>query len=121
MANSEGPSASMRQMLETLRLCYPKRPFQIGLDFKPTATDVIISTATKSGTTWVQQICHGLRSKGDMDFEEISLVIPFLEMASSYGYDDLQAPQPFLPRMYKTHFWYPQCPKGAGKYIIIVR
>lgn len=56
-----------------------------------------------------------------MSFEEMSLVIPCLEMAADYGYDDLQAPQPFQPQMYKTHFWYPSCPKGAGRYIVVVR
>ena len=121
MEQSNDVPAGIRRLREKRRMFFPSESWRKGLDFKPTATDVILSTATKSGTTWVQQICHGLRSKGNMDFEEISLVIPFLEMASAYGYDDLQAPQPFLPRMYKTHFWYPHCPKRAGKYIIVVR
>lgn len=92
-----------------------------GVRFKPSPTDVIISTAAKSGTTWVQQICHGLRSGGDMSFEEISLVVPCLEMAGDYDYWDLQAAQPFEPRVYKTHLWYHACPKGAAKYIVIAR
>ena len=92
-----------------------------GVRFKPLPTDVIISTAPKSGTTWVQQICHGLRSGGDMSFEEICLVVPCLEMAGDYNYEDLQAAQPFEPRVYKTHLWYHDCPKGAAKYIVIAR
>jgi len=92
-----------------------------GVQFQPDPTDVIICTPSKCGTTWVQQICHGLRSGGDMSFDEICLVIPCLEMAHDYGYKDLQAPQPFTPRMYKSHLWYPACPKGAAKYIVIFR
>ena len=30
------------------------------------ANDVFITTFRKSGTTWMQQICHRLRSAGDM-------------------------------------------------------
>jgi len=56
-----------------------------------------------------------------MSFEELCLVIPCLEMAADYGYTDLQAPQPYEPQMFKTHLWYHSCPKGAGKYIVVVR
>eukprot|EP00210_Caulerpa_lentillifera_P005293 g5057.t1 len=92
-----------------------------GMSFKPGPNDVILSTARKSGTTVVQQICHGLRSGGDMSFEEINLIFPHLEMAYDYGYEDLYAPQSYQPQMYKTHFSYDDTPKGAGKYITIVR
>ena len=34
-------------------------------NFKPRATDVLITTAPKAGTTWMQQILHQLRSGGD--------------------------------------------------------
>lgn len=56
-----------------------------------------------------------------MDFEEISCVIPFLELAYDSGYVDLDKDQGFVPRMYKTHAWYPFCPKNAGKYIYVIR
>eukprot|EP00210_Caulerpa_lentillifera_P005291 g5055.t1 len=91
------------------------------LNFKPGPTDVILSTSLKSGTTVTQQICHGLRSGGDMNFKEISLVIPHLEMAYDYGYEDLHKQQPYQPQIYKTHLLYHEAPKGAGKYIIVVR
>lgn len=67
------------------------------------------------------QIIHGLRSGGDMNFEEISAVIPYIEMAHDCAYLDLNEPQGFLPRAYKTHTLYPDCPKGAGKYIFAIR
>lgn len=56
-----------------------------------------------------------------MSFEEINLVIPCLEMGYDYGYRDLNAPQVAAPRVYKTHFWQRDCPKGAGRYIYVVR
>lgn len=90
-----------------------------GLDFVLEATDVVITTSPKAGTTWMQQICHQLRTGGDMDFEEISEVVPWIELAHDIG-QDLGAPQRAAPRCFKTHAWYPHCPKG-GKYIVVVR
>ncbi|XP_028406630.1 amine sulfotransferase-like isoform X1 [Dendronephthya gigantea] len=90
-----------------------------GLNFKPRSDDVFVVTWPKCGTTWMQQILHQLRSGGDMSFDEISDVVPSLEGA----YDterDLEAEHNFQPRCYKTHAWYPDCPKGA-KYIVIYR
>ena len=63
---------------------------------------------------------HGLRSNGSMDFDEISLVIPMIEMAHDYGYTNLDTDQVAKPRMYKSHLWYPHCPKGA-QYIYCAR
>lgn len=56
-----------------------------------------------------------------MNFEEISSVVPFIELAHDYAYTDLNKPQGFLPRAFKTHAWYPDCPKEAGKYIFTIR
>jgi len=97
-----------------------------GLSYVSQSRDeVFITSSPKSGTTWLQQICHQLRSgpKGDMTFSEISEVVPWLELAhdqgqvltdAQYGHDDN------LPRLFKTHAWEPHCPKG-GKRIVIVR
>ena len=90
-----------------------------GLNFKPRSDDVIVVTSPKCGTTWMQQIVHQLRSGGDMSFEEIGDVVPFIE----HAYDlqiDLNAEHNYQPRCYKSHAWYPYCPKG-GKYIVIYR
>ena len=67
----------------------------------------------------MQQICHQLRTHGSMDFEEISEVIPFVELAHDLGHD-LTQPQVAEPRIFKTHCWYDHCPKGA-KYILVLR
>ena len=55
------------------------------LNGRPAAGDVLIVTSPKCGTTWVQQIVHQLRSRGSMDFEEISMVVPWIEMAHDLG------------------------------------
>ena len=68
-----------------------------GLNFKPRSDDVLVVTSPKCGTTWMQQILHQLRSGGDMSFDEINDVVPFLENA----YDteiDLEAEHSFQPR-----------------------
>ena len=90
-----------------------------GLAFVPRDTDLFIVTTAKAGTTWLQQMVHQLRTGGDMEFTEITEVIPFLE----YAYDlqqDLHAEQKVFPRCYKTHCWYDHCPKG-GRYIVCLR
>ena len=57
---------------------------EIGRAFQPKPTDVFITPYSKSGTTWLQQIVHCLRSRGDMDFDDISRVVPWLEVARSW-------------------------------------
>ena len=44
-----------------------------------------------------RQIMHGLRSNGDMDFEDIIYVYPTLESAHDLGKVDLEAEQKFHP------------------------
>jgi len=51
-----------------------------GLAYQPQLTDVFISPYAKCGTTWLRQIVHGLKTtRGDMDFDGISRVVPWLE------------------------------------------
>jgi Sulfotransferase domain len=122
-----------------------------GLSYQPRPhVDVVISTTPKAGTTWMQQICHQLRvdpplkrSNGEpgendddaddshMDFEEISEVVPWLELAHDQG-QDLEAPQ-YMGRnetssqqqqhlrFFKTHAWVDHCPPGFSKIIVVLR
>lgn len=90
-----------------------------GLAYQPDPTDVFIVTPAKCGTTWMQQIVHGLRTRGSMDFDEITRVVPWLEMAKDMDIDIYQ-PQVANPRAFKTHQHLDNVPKG-GKYIVVVR
>ena len=63
-----------------------------GLAFKPRPSDVIITPFGKCGTTWLQQMVHSLRSGGDLDFDDISRVVPWIETAYGLGLD-LDAPR----------------------------
>ena len=90
-----------------------------GLAFEPRPSDVIISPFPKSGTTWLQQIVHGLRTRGDMDFDDISRVIPWIKTAHDLGLD-LEEPQGAAPRAYKSHLGWQEVPKG-GRYIVVFR
>lgn len=82
-------------------------------------TDVFITPYAKSGTTWLQQIFHTLRTNGDMDFEDISAVVPWLEVSPMVGIDVLAA-QRAEPRGFKSHAKYEDLPAGA-RYIVSVR
>lgn len=92
---------------------------QRGLHFQPQASDVFISPYPKCGTTWMQQIVHGLRTGGSMDFTEISVVVPWLEMAYAQGID-IEKNQVVQPRVFKSHFSWNEMPKG-GRYIYVTR
>jgi hypothetical protein len=90
-----------------------------GLALKLRPTDVVISPFGKSGTTWTQQIVHGLRTRGDMDFDDISRVVPWIEMSTDLGID-LDAEQRAEPRAFKSHLGWHEVPKG-GRYIVPLR
>ena len=90
-----------------------------GLAFTPRSSDILIATYPKCGTTWMQQIVHGLRTGGDMSFGEITEAVPWLEAAADMGIDP-EREQAAAPRAYKTHLNWPQIPKG-GRYIHVSR
>lgn len=49
-------------------------------NFQPRPTDVLITTPSKAGATWMQQILHQLCSGGDDSFLSIDDVVPWLEI-----------------------------------------
>lgn len=93
-----------------------------GLNFIPGPRDVAIVTTPKAGTTWMQQICHQLRSGGNMEFSEISEVVPFLELAHDLG-QVLEDPQfgdaSNELRFFKTHAWAEHCPQFQLTIVVI--
>lgn len=74
------------------------------VDFKTEPGDVFIVTFPKTGTTWMQQICHQLRTGGHTEFEEISdeRIVPWFECGPFVGID-VRLPQIAHPRCFKTH------------------
>jgi aryl sulfotransferase len=87
--------------------------------FDPRPTDVIISPYGKCGTTMLQQMFHTLRTRGDTDFDDISRVVPWIEMSPMLGLD-LNAAQRAEPRGFKSHLSYILVPKGA-RYVVPLR
>ncbi|MGB5706799.1 MAG: sulfotransferase domain-containing protein [Arenicellales bacterium] len=90
-----------------------------GLNYRPKPSDVFIATYPKCGTTWMQQLVHCLRTRGDMDFAEITEVVPWLELSHDLGIDNY-APQKASPHAFKSHLSWNQIPKG-GRYIHVTR
>ncbi len=90
-----------------------------GLAIKLRPTDIVISPFGKSGTTWLQQMAHTLRTRGDMDFDDISRVVPWIETSTDLGLD-LDAGQKANPRLFKSHLDAHRAPKG-GRYISACR
>lgn len=90
--------------------------------FKPRPTDVLITTAPKAGTTWMQQILYQLRCGGDANFRNIFEVVPWLEYpqpgrtvdAMLGEYEAMAA-----PRIFKTHCTYEQTP-GMGTVRVVL-
>ena len=106
--------------LDTLfAMVFEKESREQGLAFQPLPTDIIVATFSKCGTTWLQQIAHGLRTRGSMDFEEISNVTPWIELAFDLG-NDLDEAQTAEPRVFKSHLSWRDVPKNA-RYIVSFR
>ena len=87
--------------------------------YRPRSSDVVISPAGKCGTTLLQQTFHTLRTRGDMDFDDISRVVPWIETAKALGVD-INAEQVAEPRGFKSHLSWDHVPKGA-KYVVSLR
>lgn len=87
--------------------------------YQPDRSDIVISPFSKCGTTWLQQTLHTLRTGGDTDFDDISRVVPWIEMGHALDID-LNARQRANPRLYKSHLPYHQAPKGA-RYVVTLR
>ena len=85
-------------------------------NFQARESDVLITTAPKAGTTWMQQILHQLRTGGDESFSSIDDVVPWLERQRADK--SLQEVLDYYeaipdPRVFKTHCTAEQTP-GIG-------
>eukprot|EP00924_Labyrinthula_sp_SR-Ha-C_P016600 snap_masked-scaffold_6-processed-gene-8.29-mRNA-1 protein AED:1.00 eAED:1.00 QI:0/0/0/0/1/1/2/0/300 len=95
------------------------KSIDLGRNFKPREDDIFVATAGKCGTTWTLQICHMLRSNGDMNFKDILLETPWDIMAHDVD-QDLNDEQKYSPRVFKSHETYDTIAKG-GKYVVVTR
>ena len=119
MSASDGSHPVIQRIDKRLSLLATKEGIEKIEKFTPRPTDVIVVTTPKCGTTWMEQIMHQLRSGGDMTFQDIDDVVPWIELAYDVG-QDLHDEHKYQPRCFKTHAWYEVCPKGA-KYILVYR
>jgi hypothetical protein len=92
---------------------------RIGRTFPTRKDDVFVVTYPKCGTTWMTQICHALRTRGSMDFEEIQQVVPWDILAHDCG-QDLKVDHVTSPRVFKSHESFQDIAKG-GRYIYVAR
>jgi len=85
---------------------------------------VIIAGYMKTGTTWLQQILHQIRTKGDETFEDIYDVTWYLPDYFHKLDIDLSRDQPSGGgRIFKSHAHYENIPKvdKQTRFIVIVR
>jgi hypothetical protein len=101
------------------RMFVPEERDRAIASYRPRPTDVIISPFGKCGTTWLQQTFHCLRARGDMDFDDVSRVVPWIETSVGLGLD-INAQQRANPRGFKSHLAYDDLPKGA-RYVVSLR
>ena len=90
--------------------------------FEARPTDVLITTAPKAGTTWMQQILYQIKTGGDPDFTNIDEVVPWLELThKNTSWEQLLEKYRQLPdpRIFKTHCTYPQTPHSDKVNIIL--
>jgi len=117
--NANGRATNIEELDFVYQTFFDETKTALALAFKPRSSDIVISPYAKCGTTWIQQIAHGLRTRGSMDFDEISTVVPWIEIAYDVGWD-LEAAQVAGPRLYKSHASWHDVPKG-GRYICSFR
>ena len=76
---------SLEELNAKIELMFVKEEIEEGLKLKLRPTEVVITPFAKCGTTWIQQIVHTLRTRGDTDFDDISRVGSWIETAASLG------------------------------------
>ena len=93
-------------------------------NFRPRPTDVLIVTAPKAGSTWMQQILHQMRTGGDPDFGSIFEAVPWLELPNDAPWQERLAAYERIPepRVFKTHCAVLQTPGvDLARIVLIMR
>ncbi len=118
MANPKR-ATSIEELHLVLSQLFTQEGRAAGDAFAAQPEDIIISPYSKCGTTWLQQTAHGLRTRGDMNFGEITEVVPWIDAAFDLDMD-LNAEQVAAPRLFKSHAAFEQLPANC-RYICILR
>lgn len=100
------------------------RPTSSHRPYAPEPGDVFITCWAKSGTTMMQQMFHQLRmvaatGASDMDFDDISRVVPWDDTATIVDFD-MTGAQRAAPRGFKSHREYERLPAGM-RYVVTLR
>jgi len=69
--SQSGRARTLEAFFAMLALMKTRGGVEKGLGITLAPTDIVVAPFGKSGTTWLQQIAHSLRTRGDMDFDEI--------------------------------------------------
>jgi len=88
-------------------------------EFGESGDDIIVSTYSKSGTTWMQMILYQLSTEGSMDFEHLFDISPWVYYSALREVAPMKTP---TPRIIKSHDRYGRFSKGRrGRFIFVVR
>lgn len=91
-----------------------------GCRWVPRSSDVIVCTAPKTGTTWLQWIVCLLRNDGvPPACDDIYQIAPWIHMCHDLDID-VDGEQPSFPRVFKSHQPL-SCINRGARYIVTVR
>ncbi len=88
-------------------------------EFGEADSDIIVSTFSKSGTTWMQLILYQLTTSGSMDFDHLFDVSPWVWYSSLRRVQPKETP---APRILKSHDDYCRFKNGRrGRFVFVTR
>jgi hypothetical protein len=119
LTNTKRRATSLKELGAVMAPMFDPEKFKKSLQVELRPTDVVVTPFGKCGTTWTQQIVHCLRTRGDMDFDDISRVVPWIETSQSLGIN-LDNEQKANPRAFKSHLGWGEMLRG-GRYIVPIR
>ena len=82
-------------------------------------SDIYISSYTRSGTTWTQMILYQLTTDGNMDFDHIFDVSPWLYYSALLGKTPVATPHPRILKTHDDYFFFNE--KTKGRFIYVCR
>ncbi len=109
----------LRQTPQNAALEFEYRYRKALLEFGEADSDIYISTYSKSGTTWMQMILYHLTTAGDMSFDHLFDVSPWVWYAALRQVPLASCP---APRLLKSHDDYARFRGGRrGRVVFVVR